>query len=163
MEKFIGEGGQQAIDVSAQFVPLIHEAECKAYKVLTIENPLPIPKIYGYWLVGKANPGVIIMEDLGERAGIIDNIATGLTFNQWRSIVECLADLHAWSLVTKIPWQQEVAGVESLEEFFKSFTKSIPYSIKLSKEKYPESFSHLDEEKILEVSGRTVQYSNTIK
>lgn len=153
MEKFTGETGQEATNMSAQFVPLIHEAECKAYKILKTETPLPIPKIYGYWLIGKTNPGVIIMEDLGERAGIVDNIATGLTFSQWRSIVENLADLHAWSMTTEIPWQKDVADITSLEEMFKNFGKTASYSIKLAKEKYPEYFSDLDEEKIVAVSA----------
>jgi len=151
MEKFGGETGQGAIDMSAQFVPLIHETECKAYSILSQEKPLPIPEIYGYWLVGEKHPGLIVMEDLGNRAGLINNIADGLTFNQWRSIVENLADLHAWSLTTEIPWREQVADMTSMNEFFKSFSKTAPFAIKTTKEKYPEYFSHLNEEKIIEV------------
>lgn len=152
MEIFTNEGGQSAAAMSAQFVPIIHQTECKAYELLLADKPLPIPKIYGSWLVGKTNPGVIIMEDLGERAGIVDNIADGLTLKQWRSIVECLADLHAWSLTTEIPWREQVADMSSITEFFKNMTKTASVGIKQTKEKYPEYLSILDEERILKVS-----------
>jgi len=150
VEKFGGETGQEAVDMSAQFVPMIHETECKAYNILANEKPLPIPEIYGYWLVDEKHPGIIVMEDLGSRAGLISNIADGLTFNQWRSVVENLADLHAWSLTTEIPWREQVADLTSMGEFFKGFSKTAAFSLKSTKEKHPEYFSDLNEEKIIE-------------
>jgi thiamine kinase-like enzyme len=81
---------------------------------------------------------------------IIDNIADGLNFNQWRSIVENLADLHAWSLTTEVPWREKVADMSNMEEFFKSFTSTVAVAVKACKEKYPEYFGHVNEEKVLE-------------
>jgi len=150
MEKFGGETGQEAMDAGAAFVPIIHETECKAYEILKDEMPIPIPIIYGFWLIGKENPGLIVMEDLGDRSMIIENIATGLNYNQWRSIVENLADLHAWSLTTEVPWREKIADINSMAEFFKSFSKTSSVAIKATKEKYPDYFGHVDEEKVVQ-------------
>lgn len=151
MTSFLDKNRQQAEAMSSHLVPIFHATECKVYELLARDNPLPIPKVYGSRLVTKTFPGIIVMEDLSERAGMINNITTGLTFNQWRCIAECLADLHAWSLTTDIAWRNQMPDVNSLAEYFKGLVKSAPFAIKQIKEKYPEYFSDLDEKRILEV------------
>jgi thiamine kinase-like enzyme len=149
MEKVGGKQDQESMDATAAMVPAIHETECKAYEILKEERPIPIPTIYGYWLVGNENPGLIVMEDLGDRAMLIENVANGLNYNQWQSIVENLADLHAWSLTTETPWREKVGGRDSWSDFIKNFGKNAAPALKSMKEKYPEYFGHVDEEKVL--------------
>jgi len=101
--------------------------------------------------MGKDNPGLIVMEDLGDRSMLIENIADGLNINQWRSIVECLADLHAWSLTTEMPWREKIADMTAMEGFYKTFGQSAAIGLKATKEKYPDYFGHVDEEKVLKM------------
>jgi len=111
--------------------------------------PLPVPKVYGCCLVTDTKPGLIVMEDMGARAGLIDNIATGLSLNQWRNCLNCLADLHAWSMTTDVPWRDQVTDITTMSDFFKSFQQNAPTQIKMLKETYPEYFSHVDEENVI--------------
>lgn len=154
-KNFGGESDEKAKDASAATVLTIHENECKAYEMFKDENPIPLPKIYGFWLMAneKNHPGLIVMEDIGDRAMIAENVAEGLNFGQWQSIVETLADLHAWSLSTD-KWKKNVSDVainSSMKDFFQYLCKNASTSIKTAKEKYPDYFGHVDEEKIIEV------------
>jgi hypothetical protein len=131
------------------FVSSAHKTECIAYNILSQGSPVPIPKVYGCWPITETHPGLIIMEDLTDKAGLIDNLAKGLNLNQWKSIVASLADLHAWSLTTKVPWREQVCGIESLTVIFKGFQEMSEFGLRAAKEKYPEYFADLDEKACL--------------
>lgn len=144
-------GHDAASDENTTFIPLIHEKECTAYKLLLVDRPIPIPKVFGYQLVTELSPGFIVMEDLNERAGLVDNIAADISLNQWQSMVECLADLHAWSLTTDIPWREEVEDITCLKDVYAKCWTNQSAEIQRLKTKYPEYFAHVDEERHLEV------------
>jgi len=91
------------------------------------------------------------MEDLGSKAMVID-LATGLNVKQWRSVVENIADLNAWSLTTETPWKEKVPDMNTMAEINIRFYNTLANSgsLKVCKEKYPEYFGHVDEEKVLQ-------------
>lgn len=140
-----------APEVGDEFITAVHEVECKAYNILAKENVIPLPKIYGCWPIRDSNPGVIVMEDLSERAGIISNIAIGLNLNQWKNVVAVLADVHAWSITTKVPWRDEIPGFETLLESFKTVDAMTTNGLRQAKENYPEYFSNVDVEAVAKV------------
>jgi len=81
---------------------------------------------------------MIVMEDMGDRGGIINNIADGLSVDQWRSVVEVLVDLHGWSLNTDVPWREMYQGPEMMMGMMKGFLEAGPATARLAVEKYPE-------------------------
>lgn len=150
-EIYVADPGQDATDMGTRIVSLIHQAECSAYEIFHVHQPIPIPKIYGYWYIDTEHPGLLVMEDMGDKAMVVDNISTGLNLSEWQSVVEHIADLHAWSLTTDIPWRDKVADISLMAEFFKGLNKTASTSIKIVKDKYPEFLGHVDEEKVLKV------------
>lgn len=129
---------------SESVVQMIHKTECDAYRILyqADPHPVPLPLIY---LIRDKDPGVIIMEDLDDRAGIISSIAVGLNFGQWKSIAVHLARLHAWSLTTNIEWQSVLPGQEAMLQMFKSFVEMSKTGLKVVTEKFKEELGHIDE------------------
>lgn len=147
MENF---GTPDAASASAQFVPIAHATECRTFDLLSAHHVVPLPKIYGYSLITEKDPGMIIMEDMGDRAGIIENLTDGLSVDQWRSVVETLADLHGWSLNTDEPWRETYPGPETMMAVMKGYMQSAPAIAKHVVEKHPE-LSSVDLEILAEV------------
>uniref|UniRef100_A0A915JJR9 Uncharacterized protein n=1 Tax=Romanomermis culicivorax TaxID=13658 RepID=A0A915JJR9_ROMCU len=55
-----------------QIVQMINRTECETYKILSAaQGAVAIPRIYG------CEPGIIVMEDMGTRAGICENLGAG--------------------------------------------------------------------------------------
>jgi len=128
---------------------LAHAAECRAYALLSQHDVVPLPKIYGYCLVETDTPGMLVMEDLADRAGHIDNISNGVTVDQRRSVIEALADLHGWSLATDVPWRKDFPGVEMLMGMISSMFGAAEQGLKAVKEKYADYLGHVDVDFIL--------------
>lgn len=128
-----------------KMIQLIHKAEYDAYTVLQIPEtpPVPIPRIYG---MRESDPSVIVLEDLGEKSAMIKNIAQGLSIDQWNSISDMLADLHGWSLTTKVPWRKYVRGCETVMVVFKDFIDSSEQNLKTTLAKYGNQLGKIDVE-----------------
>lgn len=149
VNKFIDAIGGAKLD--DDFVVKVHQAECDAYSI--IQNcPIPIPKVYACWPITDTKPGLVVMDDLGDHGGILPSLSDGVTFGQWRNVVMTLADLHAWSLTTDIPWKNKLGTIEgALSKFFLGSDETSAKSLKDVKEKYPEYFGTLNEEAVLKV------------
>jgi len=72
----------------------------------------------------------------------------GINLNQWKNIMAILADAHAWSMTTEVPWRDDIPGFETVLESFRPADAMALNGIRKAKESYPDYFSHIDAEAV---------------
>jgi len=131
---------------------LQHQNECNVYNYLTSQCPIPLVKCYAA-VPAKENvhSGLIVMEDLSDRAAVISDIGSGLNYAQCMAGVTALVDLHAWCLTTDVPWEKQFFRLEERKELVDTvlYVGALRPSLHLVKETY-EQFASIDIDKIME-------------
>jgi len=130
-----------------------HDAECEVYRMFGKSPPLAIPKFFtASSLEGYDKLGIIILEDLSEKATVIPSFVDGMTYPQILATVKELAHMHAWSLTTSIDWRSKILSIEEKENEQKDRLKNLAARYSKTKEKYPEYFGSIDVEKLFEMT-----------
>lgn len=132
-------------EVATYMITELHKIECSAYEILTSvkPSPIPIPVIYGMQL---ENPPLIIMEDLSGKGCILEAFPV-VPLEACYAVIDCLADLHAWSITTDIPWRKHVQNVEGIIGMFMDVMNPSMHSIlKSTKEQFPAYLGQVDED-----------------
>lgn len=90
-----------------------HEKESEAYRVLNIDRPIPVPKLFATTPCVGDVMGVMVMEDLGDRAEAICDPSITLTIEQLEAVVDAVANLHAWCMTTDLKWADHFEAPDS--------------------------------------------------
>lgn len=125
-----------------------HNVECKVYDLKGLQAIVPMPRCYANVESAGKDPGIMILEDLGD-AGFVLPLTTwgiGLTSGQLDQVLYALASVHAWS-VNNTEWRKVIP---SLSEFniLNIFVENLGSMFPQSKAAYPDLFQNLDEEKV---------------
>jgi len=119
------------------------------YNVFGKDAPIPTPRIYVALPVTENGPGMIVMEDMSERASIPPSVLTALTYEQALIGVLTIARLHAWSLTTQIDWKTQMTTLKYQDDLQKMFSTHLPSALKVTKEKYPDQFGSTNVDELL--------------
>jgi len=125
----------------------MHNVECDLYNMFGPSPPVAMPKLYVALPWTDRAPGMIILEDLSEKAAVVPSFADGLSYPQILSAVTEIARLHAWSLTTSTDWSK-MPTLEDSKQFMEGFIMPKAEGYKATKEKYPEYFGSIDVKKL---------------
>lgn len=138
-------------------VEQIHNIECAIYGLDEFSKTLNLPICYFMARNTTDQPGIIILEDLGDRAAAMTprQIGVGLNDAQLDQMIDALATLHSWSVNTTVDWRSDVPSFEGLGIMQNLFVQ-LAGMYEKTKATYPHAFDGVDE-------GKLKQYLNLEK
>jgi len=164
LEKFNLEDDQGRKDL-AFMLTNAHVTECSVYQMFGSTGPVPLPECYASWSGDDpTRPPLLLLEDLGDRARVLGDGSSSLSYEQLLNLAEAQAHMHAWSLSTNVQWQDNFVTFRERMEQFPSFDHMLKQGVqkakaslkdtivgKLSDEKVYALFSNEGMSKVLDV------------
>lgn len=128
----------------------IHNVECSVYDLDELPILMNFPICYFKIRSTDQEPGIIALEDLGDRAITISTKQVGIGMNraQLDEVLEALSTLHAWSLNTSVDWRQKLPSYKDFPAM-ETWINQLPILYRKSKEAYPSVFEKFNDEKLL--------------
>jgi len=113
--------------------------------------PIAVPKLFVALPISDDAPGMIILEDLSQKATVIPSHVHGMTYPQIVATIIELARMHAWSLTTPVDWHSKISTRE--ERLRKDNFANFGTLYNKTKEKYPEYFGSINVEKLVHLTN----------
>lgn len=110
-KKFTMGNGDMKPEIESHI--LGHGTECTAYTLLGKYSPIPLPIIYAATKCEKSKMGIILMEDLGDKATTVGDPTHTLSLEQLYEVAEVMAEWHAWCMTTDIDWKRYFEAADS--------------------------------------------------
>lgn len=128
----------------------IHNVECNVYDLEELPSLMKFPICYFKIRNTDEDPGIIALEDLGDRGSPFSTKQAGLGMNkaQLDEVLEALSTLHAWSVNTSVNWRQKLPSYKDCASM-ETWVNQLPIVYRKSKETYPHVFENVNEEKLL--------------
>lgn len=150
MDQMLQHMPKEKIDAFYEQLRHAHNIECKIYDLEGLKKIVPMPVCYGKIESKDGKPGIMVLEDLGDRAVVLPMTSwpEGLTPGQAGQVLESLASVHAWS-VNHTEWRKEIPSLKEfnvLEPLVESLVGMFPQSKKL----FPDLFKDMTLERLTE-------------
>uniref|UniRef100_A0A5S6R0K3 CHK domain-containing protein n=1 Tax=Trichuris muris TaxID=70415 RepID=A0A5S6R0K3_TRIMR len=132
---------------ASEFLDVSHDVEVQLYDMFQRleQPPMPIARCY---MMEKMNVttkrGIIVLEDLSQKAVQLDDISTSLTVGQLFSVASAVADLHSWCLTTTTDWKSDLANTEQKLKKFENIQSMVSSGFKWLKANYADRMVHKD-------------------
>lgn len=129
---------------------LAHNVECTIYTLDELADHIPMARCYAAVKDSAQGPGLLILEDLTERATVIARtkvFGDSVNSDQLENLLDVLTTLHAWSLNTSTTWQNHV-GSMAKNPVMGTFIDNVRMSLPLATTQYPDLFKAVEEAKL---------------
>ncbi|KFD48732.1 hypothetical protein M514_10362 [Trichuris suis] len=135
----------------AQHIPKFHNNEVNAYAMFMGESkpPIPIPACFYARKATDEVQGMLLLEDLTDKAALIDDISSGMNLAKVMDVASILAKLHSWCLTTKVEWKNRFTRIFGNVEEATRFRQFLSNGLAQLKKEYPDRFGHVDDQVVL--------------
>ncbi|CDW53802.1 Protein NHR-246, isoform a [Trichuris trichiura] len=132
---------------ASNFLDVTHNVEVQVYDIFdSLEFP-PVP-IARCFMREKMNldtkRGIIVLEDLSQKAVQLEDLSTSLTVGQLHSIASALADLHSWCITTEIDWKSPFADADERIKKIDNIQPMVSNGLEWLKSNYEKRMIHKD-------------------
>ncbi|KRX87602.1 putative oxidoreductase -like protein [Trichinella pseudospiralis] len=138
---------------SSTFVDQSHNCEVDFYQMIHA-NKLTMEIFPKCYLARPVTPptdrGILVLENLNDRAALIDDMSTSMTVGQLLSLFEATARFHAWCLTTDVDWMSMFSKYANRSNMTKNFNQVVKNGLHWFQTEKPELSGDLNQEMIVQ-------------
>ncbi|KFD57345.1 hypothetical protein M514_01856 [Trichuris suis] len=132
---------------ASNFLDVSHNVEVQVYDMFESPEfaPVPIARCFMREKMSlDTKRGIIVLEDLSQKAVQLEDVSTSLSVGQLFSIASALADLHGWCITTEVDWKSPLADADNRFKNVSHLQEMVSNGLEWMKSNYQERMIHKD-------------------